>query len=276
MPSVGVEMSAVWEAIEHDVRRVLGAIECVDGSTGARIGNPLQLQAPDARFVRNVSGLYALVSWTPLAAHADTFATPPATPAIGSQVLDVRITDPSGLYVPRDARMLLPRDPDPANAALPGSLFRPQRVPLMRSAMAPLGHNWSTLFVNVSAANGDALGGALIDVFDAGAQLLARGVSDWRGECVLPVVGIPVTTWGDGEDAVVVDRVPATVRARWPGTVGTRVAQDLVAAGRPPARLPIIDPDNLPAVPAPVAAAPIDIQLTAGRAQSLRVVLAVP
>jgi len=269
-------MSAVWEAIEHDIRRVLGAIECVDGSTGARIGEPLQLHAPGARFVRNVSGLHALVSWTPLAAHADAFAAPPAAPAIGSQALDVRITDPSGRYMPRDARMLLPRDPNPLNAASVDSLFRPQRVPMMRSATAPLGHNWSTLFINVSAGNGDALGGALIEVFDAAAASIARGVSDWRGECVLPVVGIPVTTWGDGEDAVVVDQVPATVRVRWPGTVGTRVAQDLVAAGRPPSRLPIIDPDNLPAVPAPIAGTPIDIQLTAGRAQSLRVVLAVP
>ncbi|MEJ8850963.1 hypothetical protein [Variovorax rhizosphaerae] len=269
-------MSAVWEAIEHDVRRVLGAIECVDGSTGARVGHPLQLQAQDARFVRNVSGLYALVAWAPLAAHADTFTAPPATPAIGSQALAVRITDPSGLYMPRDARMLLPRDPNPFNATLPDSLFQPQRVPMMRSATAPLGHNWSTLFVNVSAGNGDALGGALIEVVNAAAELLAGGVSDWRGECVLPVVGIPVTTWGDGEDAVVVDQVPATVRVRWPGTVGTRVAQDLVAIGRPPARLPIIDPDNLPAVPAPVSGTPIDIQLTAGRAQSLRTVLAVP
>lgn len=269
-------MSAVWEAVEHDIRRVLGAIECVDGSTGARIAEPLQLLAPDARFVRNVSGLYALVSWAPLAAHADAFTTPPATPAIGSQALVVRITDPGANYMPRDARMLLPRDPNPTNAALPDSLFRPQRVPMMRSATAPLGHNWSTLFVNVSAGNGDALGGALIEVFNAGAQLIARGVSDWRGECVLPVVGIPVTTWGDGEDAVIVDQVPATVRVRWPGIVGTRVAQDLVAAGRPPARLPIIDPDNLPAVPAPVSGTPIDIQLTAGRAQSLRVVLTMP
>src|SRR4051812_36396509 len=175
-------MSAVFEVIEHDVRRVLGAIECVDGSTGARIAHPLQLQAMGTRFVRNVSGLYALVSWTSLATHADTFATPPATPAVGSQMLDVRITDPSGLYMPRDARMLLPRDADPANAALPDSLFRPQRVALMRGATAPLGHNWSTLFVNVTAGNGDALGGTLIEVFNAAAELLARGVSDWRGE----------------------------------------------------------------------------------------------
>ncbi|MEJ8853154.1 hypothetical protein WKW79_01155 [Variovorax robiniae] len=269
-------MSVVWEAHGHDVRRVLGAIECVDGSTGARIAEPLQLQAPGARFVRNVSGLYALVSWTPLASHADAFAAPPATPAVGSQALDVRITDPAGHYVPRDARMLLPRDPNPLNAASPDSLFRPQRVPMMRSATAPPGHNWSTLFVNVSAGNGDALGGALIEVFNASAQLIARGVSDWRGECVLPVVGIPVTTWGDGEDAVVVDQVPATVRVRWPAVAGTRVAQDLVAAGRPPARLPIIDPDNLPVVPTPIAGTPVDIQLTAGRAQSLRVVLTVP
>lgn len=277
-----------WQPIERDEHRVLAAIECVDATTLSRIVEPLRFTAPGARFVRNHSGLAVLHSWAGLAAHAAAFDRPPSgagDPAIASQALDVTIEDDSGRYLARQVRLQLPRDPDPDHADQPGSLFRPQRVPLLRAAAAPLTGNWAALAISASVegpagqvgdALGDALGGALVEVRDAAAALLARGVTDWRGECVLPVAGIPVATWGDGVDAVVVTEIAASAQLRWPPGAGTRVTQADVAAGRAPRRLPLIDPDRLPDDPPPRVAAPLAITLAAARVQALRLTVAVP
>jgi len=44
---------------------------------------------------------------------------------VGSLQLELSVRDPSGRYLPRRVGVLLPRDPQPNQAAAAGSLFRP-------------------------------------------------------------------------------------------------------------------------------------------------------
>lgn len=231
--------------------RVLGALRPVDGVTGMALGSSaasLQVEGEGARIVRNRSGLFVIHAWSVLADHAASFAQPPALPAPGSESLAVTIRDLSGRYLPRQAAIALPRDPDPeADAA--DSLFSAVDVRLYPSPAADLGTNWCALRVSVSAnvggnPVGDALGGALLRVV-SGATVLARGLTDWRGEGLVPVAGVPVTTWSEDEDAVVVSTIAATVHVFFDPALGTRTPQSTVAAGRVPARLPLVDPDDL-------------------------------
>ena len=218
-----------------------------------------------------------LREWSALADHAAAFLAPPPLPAVGSLRLDFSVVDPADDYLPRAFGMALPRDPDPAHRGNADSLFVPHRVELMRAARAPLGANWSRLDVRVAeAASGDALGGALVEVRDTHGALLARGVTDWRGEAVLPVAGVPVTTWSEGAGAVVVTEIDVRVQAFFVPAQGLRTTQAAADAGRPPAALPSPDPDRLAADPALRTSDPAALSIAARRARAVHLTVALP
>lgn len=272
-------MTRELHELERNEHRVLGAIEVVDGTSGARVTQALQVSGGEARIVRNRSGLYVVWGWSVLADHAGVFARPPAEPGIGSQELVLTLRDPAGAYLPRSAVMALPRNPapDPASRAHPDSLFRPLQVRMYRSTAAPLQGNWSRLDVNVAAAaGGDALGGALVEVRDSGGDVLARGLTDWRGEAVVPVAGVPITTWSDDENAVVVSEVAATVHAFFVPALGTRTPAEDVHRGRAPAAVLPPDPDRTAAHAQVLSAQPVPIQLAARRARVVALAIAFP
>lgn len=270
--------------LERDEHRVLAAVEFVDATSGARIAEALRVAPADpadaiaaaSRWLRNRSGLLVLWSHPALAAHAAAFGTPPALPALGSVALALRVADPAGRYQARAFTLALPRDPDPAHAAQAGSLFRPQRVELFRSAAAPLVGNWTPLHVRVAEAGGDLLGGTLIEVRGAGDALLARGSTDWRGEALLPVAALPITTWGADDGDVVVTETAATVHAFHVAALGTRTPPAQVADGRAPARPPCPDPDVLGSHPQRVAATPQPVALAARRGARVALTLTLP
>ena len=275
-------MSLVFAERERQELRVLGAIEFVDATTGARIDAPLLLTSTGAagappKLTRNHAGLYVVQQWSGLAAHAEAFLAPPALPPVGSLRLDFTLFDPAGDYLSRAFGLPLPRDPDPAHRGNADSLFTPQRVELMRAARAPLGANWSRLDVQVAEqVSGDALGGALVEVRDTHGALLARSVTDWRGEAVLPVAGVPITTWSDDAAAVVVTEIDVRVQAFFVPASGLRTTQAAANAGRPPAVLPSPDPDRLATDPAVRAGVPADLAIAARRARAVRLVVALP
>jgi hypothetical protein len=254
------------ERLEH---RVLGAVRFVDSATDREVPGPLELAAVEgrARFVRSRSGVQVLWSWSELDAHAAAFPSPPAAPAVGSLPFRFDVRDPSGVYLPRRVTLDLPRDPDPARRDDPDSLFQPAVVSLYRSPAAPTGTNWAVVRTTVlDEDTGDHLGGTLLRVTRNG-QILARGLTDGRGEGVLPVVGIPMLTFdaeadpGDEEDdgAVVVDTVAVTVEAIVARGAGTRMAGEDVRAGRR-APVPVVDPDAVEADGgAPRASVPLDL-----------------
>lgn len=257
--------AAALHELERVEWRVLGALRPVDGVTGmplGRDGPALRIAGEGARIVRNRSGLYVIREWAALAAHGASFAQPPAAPAPGARTLELAVDDPSGRWLPRLVRVGLPRGPDPA-AAAEDSLFSPVALPLYPAPAAELGTNWCALRLSVSdAADGAALGGALLRVV-AGGAVLARGLSDWRGEALVPVAGVPVTTWSEDEDAVVVSTLAAVVEAVFDPARGSRTARAAVAAGRAPARPPRVDPDDLERRRASLPGATADVNLAA-------------
>jgi len=228
--------------------RVLGAVRFTDATTGAPVERVLRVDAPGASLVRNRSGLYVIRRWDELAAHESEFLSPPSVPAPGSRTLRLSVTDPAGDYLSVAAQVRLPRVSDPAHAADADSLFQPAVVPLYPSASAPVGANWAVLRVSLSeAASGDALGGALLRVRSNGA-VLARGLTDWRGEALVPVVGVPVTTFSEDADAVVISEINVSLQAAFDPASGSRTPAAQVRAGRPPAVPPLVDPVALESV----------------------------
>jgi hypothetical protein len=270
-------MRALGE-LERQETRVLGALRLVDAGTGATLERNFRVTSadPSVRLLPNRSGLYVVTAWAPLSAHEVSFRAPPAAPDIGSLNLTLRIDDPLGLYLPRLLSLPLPRDPDPEHGDRSDSLFRPQRVPLYPSASAPTGANWALLRVSISArGNGDALGGALLRVRRNG-EVLARGLSDWRGEALVPVVGVPVTTFSDDEDAVVVSEIEVILEAVFDPDHALRTPAAEVSAGRPPAQLPLVDPDALEAAAGGLPSDAVVLPIAARRAEHRRLRIPLP
>jgi len=269
-------VTLVIRELEHTDTRILGALRCVDASTGAALAGPLQVRVSGARIRRNRSGLYVIVGVDALAAHEPEFDTPPADPALGSVEITATLQDPSGYYLPRTATLALPRDALPANAAQADSLFQPIRVAMFPASTVAAGANWSVLRVSVrDIASSDALGGALLLV-TSGADELGRGMTDWRGEALVAVPGVPVTTWSDAPDAVVVTEIAAQLEVVFDPVSGLRTPQEQVRAGSAPQTLPLVNPDALAAQRAALPHASLAVQLAAGRSQTVSFPLALP
>ncbi|MFL5493836.1 MAG: hypothetical protein ACJ8DC_05545 [Gemmatimonadales bacterium] len=194
-------------------RRVLAALRFVDGVTGAMLQRPLVLEAPGTRWIRNASGHWVLAEAPGLESHPGAFIAPPATPALGSVALTIGVRDPAGSYLARRVTIALPRNPDPGAADQPASLFRPIAVPLYLAPAASLASGWAVLRLTVTGATpASRLGGALLRVALASdGTVLARGLSDDRGEALVAVPGIPVTTWSEAPGAVIVNQIEARV-----------------------------------------------------------------
>jgi len=269
-------MSLEIRELERLERRVLGALRCIDAGTLAPIEQVLQVEVPGARVQRNRGGLYVIVHADAIAAHEDAFDAPPDQPVIGNVHLQATVSDPGGHYLPRRVSLALPRDPSPAHADQAGSLFRAIELPLYASSAAATGLNWAVLRVALHEdASGDALGGALL-LARANGQVLGRALTDWRGEALLPVLGVPVTTWSDDPHAVVVTELTAQLEWVFDPATGTRTAIADVRAGRAPAVLPLVDPDALEAQRATLPHGAQAVTLAAGRSQALSLPLALP
>ena len=257
-------------------RRVLGALRCVDATTLATIDEPLVVSAPGARLLRNRSGLYVIHSWTRLSAHEDAFEAPPAAPAVGSETLVLDVRDPADRYLARLVAVRLPRDPASENVDQAGSLFRAIDVPMYPAASAPVSANWVEIRATVrETASGDGLGGALLRVVTA-AGVLARGLTDWRGEALVPAAGVPITTWSTEPGAVVVTEIPASLECYFDPAVGTRTAAADVRAGLAPVSLPLVDPQAIENGRAVLPQSITPVVLAAGRALGVTISVTVP
>ena len=257
--------------------RALGALRFVDATTGMTVQQPLVLDAPGARFIRNSSACYVLRTWDKLTSYTDEFLTPPALPAVGSLTLKITVTDPEGTYLPIVCSLPLPRSADPANANAADSVFRAQSVPLYPASIAPTGANWAVLRVTLTETDtGDALGGALLRIFNA-SKTFAQGLTDWRGEALLPVVGVPVTTFSEAAGAVVISEISVNLRAAFDPTTGSRTPVAAVRKNQPPPVIPSVDPvalgtnfETLPNTP------PLALSIAARRSQTVSLTLDLP
>ena len=265
------------QQFERVESRVLGAVRFFDATSGMTIKTPLNILAPpESKIIRNRSGLYVVHQYAPLQAHTESFISPPEAPPIASLALVLSVEDPAGVYLSRSAEIRLPRDPSPENVAAAGSLFRQIDVELYRAPTAPVGVNWAVLRVNVvERDSGDALGGALLRVMRNG-ETLARGMTDWRGEALVPIVGIPITTWSEDENEVTVTEIGATIEALFDSAAGSvRTPANEISASAYPERLPVSDPERIAANPdAPRAQS--EIRIATGRSLALTMQLELP
>lgn len=250
-------------------RRALALLTFVD-ALGARVLSPITVRGDGVRlFVKRPGAL--VVSGAPgFADYTAAFDPVPAVPAVGSVpvLVDIRPADPA-LGVRRFV-LALPRDPDPANAALATSLFRPVEIPLLPTPLAVPTGLAGALSVNVRrGSDGRRVEGALVRLRPEGGRPEARAFSDAAGDALLLVPGIPLASPGAGAtvrpdigadlDAVI---DPALVRLHLP---------DDVDAARDAARRRergFLDPDTL-AANAGVAITPVQaVRLEAGRTRT--------
>ena len=124
-------------------------------------------------------------------------------------------------------------------------------------------------------ASGDALGGALLRIRSNG-SVLARGLTDWRGEALVPVVGVPVTTFSADEDAVVISEINVSLQAAFDSASGSRTPAAQVRAGRPPALLPLVDPAALESAFNALPHTQLALSIAARRSQSVLLSLNLP
>jgi hypothetical protein len=244
-------------------RRYHGAVRFVDAVSGVEVRDPLTVKSTNGVLFRNRSGYYVIEQVVGLEAHEPAFATQPATPALGSITLGLTVSDARGRYLPRRAGVALPRAADPAQAHAPESLFQPADVLLYPSPIFALAPNWCAIHVHVAReSTGTALPGVLLRVIrnTGGSELvIGRGVSDPRGEALVAIRGIPVTTWETGPGAVLATELAAT-----------REAVFVPAAPELP------DPDDLEARRATLNRATAPVMLAAGRVIAMSVPLPAP
>jgi hypothetical protein len=198
---------------EWQDRRLVAALQFVDATTGAKIYQPLQLQASSrpalSRFVRNLSGHYVLMTTPSFEDYSQTFDLNELATIPANQTLAIDIVDPSGQYLPRQFSLSLPRNSaiDPASVAAANSLFQPVRVTLYPASSAPVNPGWAVLRATVvNALTRERLPWALVIATANGAPILAQ--ADWRGEALIAIPGIPITTWAT--DAIADPTAPVT------------------------------------------------------------------
>lgn len=187
-------------------RRVLGAIRFVDASTASTVQDGLSVKSPQADLRRNLSGLWVIWNAPGLEAHTTVFDKPPAAPPLGSVAVTLTVADNARRYLSRNVTIGLPRDPA-------GPLFQPVDVALYPAPAAPVMPGWAVIRAHISnAATSQGLGGALVRVVrTSDHQVLARGMSDSRGEALVVVPGIPVTTFNTGDGPALSTEVDVTV-----------------------------------------------------------------
>jgi len=183
-------------------RRVLGALCFIDQVTGSRIKRTFRIHSPALGFTINRSFLHVIRSATGLASHLSAFETPPAAPQgpdLFSLNFTVTVRDPLGEYLDRHFSFQLPRDPDPDHDE---NLFEPIEIPMFAAPAARTRPNWSIIRAAVYDSEKmparKPLPGVLLRVLDTEGRLLTSGLSDPRGEAIVIVPGILITTFSQG------------------------------------------------------------------------------
>jgi hypothetical protein len=205
--------------------------------------------------MHNRSGYYVITHAPGLEEHTVAFERPPAAPDLGSIVVELTIRDLGRRFLPRRSAIVLPRDPDPDNAGNANALFRPIDIAMYLAPTAPVSSGWATIRATLTVQDTDParpLAGALVlvtRVVDGETRRIGLGLADERGEALVGVSGIPVTTWSEEEtDEVIVTEIDATLQ----------VVFDPALRGVP-------NPDVLEAQRAELPSASRDIRLAAGR-----------
>jgi hypothetical protein len=193
--------------LEQLDQRAIGAVRFIDAATRLWIQDYLKVTAPEVKLIRNAHGAWVITHAPGFEQYVDAFTKPPVSPALGAIALTLTVEDPSGRYLARKLTVKLPRDPNPANA---NSVFDVVEAPLYPAPAGQVAPGAAIVRATVRAKVGGAgLGGALIIVARKSDNVvLARGLSDARGEALVTVPGVPVMTWNNSGGSVL---APETV-----------------------------------------------------------------
>lgn len=200
--------------LELEERRVLGAIRFLDAATRLQVLDRLSVEAEGVTLTRNRRAYYVIFSAPGLESHTKAFEAPPNDLVPGSVKIKLKIADPANRYLPRHRTVQLPLNPDPQKAGKEFSLFTPIDVNLFASPAASSAPGSAIIRATVKEKDtNNRLPGALIRVIAADNRTtLARGMSDGRGEALVTVPGVPITTWGeDDHDAVLAHEIDVTL-----------------------------------------------------------------
>lgn len=225
-------------ALEELDLRMIAAIRLIDATTRSQINSRMIVAADGARITRNRSGYYVIVDAEGFKDYVKAFKEAPAT---DTALVELKIADPSGQYLPRRCEITIPRDASPENAGEDDSIFKPVEVEMFPSPTARTLPGWAVIRATVRREGSDeTLAWALIRVIRNSDNVpLATAQTDHRGEALVAVPGIPVTTWAAGDDDDEEGPVMATTIA-----VRVEVVLDPQAASGPASRY-VPDPDKL-------------------------------
>src|SRR6185436_801178 len=125
MEGGGGAVKKVWRVCkpENANRRVLGALRFVNDVDDTPIRTPLHIttapqmvgQASDPkdaaplRMLRNRFGLHVIQTGQGFESYVNVFDPPPTAPPLEDLIARLRVTDPSGFFLPADFDVRLPR-----------------------------------------------------------------------------------------------------------------------------------------------------------------------
>lgn len=187
-------------------RRVHGALRWLDDVTSRPVLNPLQVDVPGLRFIRNRSGLSVIVSATGLEAYERTFDISKLDPGEEVEAISLEysgtVRDPAGVYLPRRFVVELPRVALPLRDAQgsprANSLFVPADVHLLPCPSAPMAGGWAHIRITARTTDGKPLKNLFVRAFtDSENHPLGRGMTDERGEGLLVMPKLPPFPTGE-------------------------------------------------------------------------------
>lgn len=231
--------------------RVLGAIRAVDSSTKLPITDPLVVQAPGVRFIRNRRSEYVIADAPSFHDYVRAFEKPPEPPP-GTVSFDVTITDPRRQFLPRRQKVTVPRDPSAARPLPAGSVFTPIEVSMVPAPTWRVAPGWAVIRARVmrDAVSRIGVGNALVRVLPkTGDTPLAYGLTDAQtdvridqrlqsvvGEALVPVPGVQMTNLSDAPAGTPLLTL----------TVDIRVEAVALIPQKPDVSVPdIVDPDDI-------------------------------
>jgi hypothetical protein len=235
--------------------RVLAALQLRDAVTRTPVSDSLEVSSDGLVIARNRSGLWVVARARGFSTFADAFFAQPPLPAVpapdavpADQDFTVHIDDPTRRWLPRLARVVLPRNPDPAQRTAPSSLFQPIVIDLLPAPAASIGSPWwAVLRVHArrAVAGGFApLAGAWVRARRSGGDQaeLGRALTDARGEGLLCVPALPAVTFAgpendDGDDIadapVTTPDTAAVIEAVWDPTAAWPLDPDRLSTHLP-------------------------------------------
>ena len=220
-------------------RRALACLRLVDVA-GRSVVQQVLVHGEGIATVRKPDRSIAILGASGFEDYCASFLTP-SSPAPGSKHLLIDI-DPVGAELsPRRFDLQLPRDPDPAKANDPSSLFQAVEIEMLPGRGARLTGSACALRVTVRRKSDSLLiENALVRAQSEDKQFEARGLTDARGEATLIFPSLPLSFAGAGAN------VSASIPARVVVTIDAASAQfnDEASVSRTArAAPPFVDPD---------------------------------